>query len=83
MAVRFGCPIYTYDSILDQAGVLMEDDNKKSASTAVTSETGGKDDLKSMSLEDLNNLLTEVLEHEDYIKAIAIRDEIKSRGGKS
>ena len=81
LAVRFGCPIYTYDSILDQAGVLMEDDNKKtSSSSAVTSETGGKDDLKSMSLEDLNNLLTEVLEQEDYIKAIAIRDEIKSRG---
>ncbi len=79
LAVRFGCPIYTYDSILDQAGVLMEDDNKKSTSTALTSETGGKDDLKSMSLEDLNSLLTDVLEHEDYIKAIAIRDEIKSR----
>ena len=83
LAVRFGCPIYTYDNILEQAGVLMEDDNKKSTSTAVTSETGGKDDLHSMSLEDLNTLLNEVLEHEDYIKAIAIRDEIKSRGGKS
>ncbi len=82
LAVRFGCPIYTYDNILEQAGVLMEDDNKKSTSTAVTSETGGKDDLHSMSLEDLNTLLNEVLEHEDYIKAIAIRDEIKSRGGK-
>ena len=80
LAVRFGCPIYTYDSNLDQAGVLMEDDNKKTSSSAVTSETGGKDDLKSMSLEDLNSLLTEVLEQEDYIKAIAIRDEIKSRG---
>ena len=81
LAVRFGCPIYTYDSILDQAGVLMEDDNKKPAAT-VTSETGGKDDLHSMSLEELNTLLTDVLEHEDYIKAIAIRDEIKSRKGK-
>ena len=81
LAVRFGCPIYTYDTILDQAGVLMEDDNKKTTTT-VTSETGGKDDLHSMSLEELNNLLTDVLEHEDYIKAIAIRDEIKSRKGK-
>ncbi|HAN65816.1 MAG TPA: hypothetical protein DCQ34_05900 [Chitinophagaceae bacterium] len=79
LAVRFGCPIYTYDTILDQAGVLMEDDNKKTAQTGVTSESGPKEDLKSMSLEDLNNLLNEVLEHEDYIKAIAIRDEIKSR----
>lgn len=81
LAVRFGCPIYTYDTILDQAGVLMEDDNKKVSAT-VTTETGGKDDLRSMSLEELNSLLTDVLEHEDYIKAIAIRDEIKSRKGK-
>ena len=83
LAVRFGCPIYTYDTILDQAGVLMEDDQKKTTpGAAVTSETGGKDNLQSMSMEELNTLLTEVLEHEDYIKAIAIRDEIKSRGKK-
>ena len=81
LAVRFGCPIYTYDTILDQAGILMEDDGKtKSSSTAVTSETGGSDDLKSLSLDDLEGLLAEVLDHEDYIRAIAIRDEIKSRG---
>lgn len=81
LAVRFGCPIYTYDNILEQAGVLMEDDGKKTKSTSpVTTETGGSDDLKSLSVEELNNLLTEVLEQEDYIKAIAIRDEIKARG---
>jgi bifunctional DNase/RNase len=80
LAVRFGCPIYTYDTILDQAGVLMEDDSKKSSTASVASDSGVKDDLKSMSLEELHTLLTEVLEHEDYIKAIAIRDEIKSRG---
>ena len=83
LAVRFGCPIYTYDTILDQAGVLMEDDGKKkkeSNVTSITTEQGGSDDLKAMSLEELNTLLNNVLEQEDYIKAIAIRDEIKSRG---
>ncbi len=92
LAVRFGCPIFTYDTILEQAGVLMEDDtsqniqNTAGSSTsghtkteAVTTETGSQDDLKTMSLDDLNNLLTDVLDHEDYIKAIAIRDEIKRR----
>lgn len=79
LAVRFGCPIYTYDTILDQAGILMEDDGKTKSATPVTSETGGSDDLKSLSLEELEGLLTEVLDHEDYIRAIAIRDEIKSR----
>ncbi len=82
LAVRFGCPVYTYDSILDQAGILMEDDGKKKKAVPVTSETGGSDDLKTMSLEELNALLTEVLDHEDYIRAIAIRDEIKVRKGK-
>lgn len=79
LAVRFGCPIYTYDNILDQAGILMEDDGKAKSSAPVTSETGGGDDLKSLSLEELEGLLAEVLDHEDYIRAIAIRDEIKSR----
>src|SRR3954466_1981221 len=73
LAVRFGCPIFTYDNILDSAGILMEGDAKKKKSTErVTTETGGRDDLKAMSLEELNNLLNEVLEHEDYIRAIAI-----------
>jgi bifunctional DNase/RNase len=79
LAVRFGCPVYTYDSILDQAGILMEDDGKKKKIQPVTTETGGNDDLKTMSLEELNALLTEVLDSEDYIRAIAIRDEIKAR----
>jgi len=81
LAVRFGCPIFTYDNILDSAGMLMEgDDKKKKLTDTVTTESGGKDDLNALSLEELNNLLNEVLEQEDYIRAIAIRDEIKSRG---
>jgi len=80
LAVRFGCPIFTYDTILDQAGILMEDDGKAKTTNPVTTETGGSDDLKALSLEELEGLLAEVLDHEDYIRAIAIRDEIKSRG---
>lgn len=86
LAVRFGCPVYTYEHILESAGIMMEDTGgtKKRRSgaeeeTSTVSSTGGKDDLKSMSLEDLNTLLNEVLEQEDYIRAIAIRDEINSR----
>jgi len=82
LAVRFGCPVYTYDTILDQAGILMEDDDKKKKVQALSPEPAGGDDLKNMSLEELEALLTEVLDHEDYIRAIAIRDEIKERKGK-
>ena len=43
LAVRFGCPIYTYENILDSAGILMEDTGvkkKKSITTTTTDETG-------------------------------------------
>jgi len=83
LAVRFGCPVYTYEHILESAGILMEDTGSKKKRTSTITQheetRGGKDDLKSMSLEDLNTLLNEVLEQEDYIRAIAIRDEINSR----
>lgn len=86
LAVRFGCPIYTYENILDSAGILMEDSGtggkKKKARQEVMVEendAAGKEDLKTMTLEELNTLLNDVLESEDYIRAIAIRDEINSR----
>lgn len=83
LAVRFGCPVYTYEHILDSAGILMEDTasaRKRREGSPVEQSRADKDDLKSMTLDDLNKLLNDVLEQEDYIKAIAIRDEINSRG---
>jgi len=82
LAVRFGCPIYTYEHILENAGILMEDGaGKKNKGEAVgIEETGsGRDDLSILNLEELETLLTEVLEQEDYIRAISIRDEINKR----
>ncbi len=85
LAVRFGCPIYTYENILDSAGILMEETTGKKKKTKELAEvetedvSTGKEDLKSMSLEELNTLLNDVLESEDYIRAIAIRDEINTR----
>lgn len=85
LAVRFGCPIYTYENILESAGILMEDTGggkkKKSKQEVVVEDQGttGHEDLKTMTLEELDVLLNEVLESEDYIRAIAIRDEINSR----
>ncbi|MDB5253707.1 MAG: hypothetical protein JWP27_2876 [Flaviaesturariibacter sp.] len=92
LAVRFGCPVYTYEHILESAGIMMEDTGttKKKKGAAGSSEeeeeddeptitSGGKENLKSMTLEDLETLLNEVLEQEDYIRAIAIRDEINNR----
>ena len=85
MAVRFGCPIYTFENILQNAGILLEetDETKKKREGEESLEEEikktGNEDLKQMTLAELNNLLNEVLENEDYIRAIAIRDEINNR----
>ena len=80
LAVRFGCPIYTYENILENAGILMEDESKQKKSEIPVQESSaaGKD-LHKMTMEELQKLLTEVLEQEDYIRAIEIRDEINKR----
>ncbi len=88
LAVRFGCPIYTYENILNSAGILLDDPaGKKTTKAAGTPsisehEKGTEDDLKALNVDELNTLLQEVLEQEDYIRAIAIRDEINSRKSK-
>src|SRR5690242_8342752 len=84
LAVRFGCPIYTYESILSEAGLSLEETSGKKEKKATVPERapGTEEDLKSMTLEELNQLLKGVLEQEDYIRAISIRDEINSRRGK-
>ena len=80
LAVRFGCPIYTYDNILDSAGILMDEDEKKKK-VVVTHNDDKSDDLKKMTVPELESMLNEVLEHVDYIKAASIRDEINRRKG--
>lgn len=83
LAVRFDAPIFTYESILDSAGLQMDEttarnpepEGDKKSKTKVS----GKDDLSSMSVTELQQMLEEVLDKEDYIKAAQIRDEINSR----
>lgn len=84
LAVRFGCPIFTYDTILESAGIALEEGGTpkpKMEAVGVEEPASSSDrsDLSSLNIEELNHLLNEVLEQEDYIRAIAIRDELKKR----
>lgn len=87
LAVRFDTPIFTFESILDSAGLQMDEtsvketgkeDEKKSKTKVETP----KNDLANLSTSELQLMLEEVLEAEDYIRAAQIRDEIKSRQNK-
>lgn len=90
LAVRFGCPIYIYEPVLEaadkQAAIGEAETEKETESIPVEASVGSKEsedldesDLKKYSTEELQKRLNEVLENEDYIRAIAIRDELDSR----
>lgn len=86
LAVRAGCRIFTFENILEAAGLYLDPSESnpdiaaenKPAEAAGTSATGEKD-LESMTEEELKGLLQQILEQEDYVRAIAVRDEINKR----
>lgn len=87
LAVRIGCPIFTYENILEAAGLFMDQPAASATPTPSAEEEQPEpvsgSDLKGKTLEELNDLLQQVLDNEDYMQAVAIRDEIKKREGKA
>ncbi|MCB0522659.1 MAG: bifunctional nuclease family protein [Lewinellaceae bacterium] len=88
MAVRFNCPIFTYEFILDAAGVVLEEPEAKASTRGSAGTTSSRRKrqspakgatLSSYSVEELNRLLDDVLGKEDYEQAAKIRDEINRR----
>lgn len=83
IAVRFNCPIYTYEFILSTAGIILEDklplehetESKAEQKSSSSSDTG----LTKLSMEELKTLLKKNIEEEHYEQASKIRDEINRR----
>lgn len=79
MAVRFKSPIYTFDFIMEQAGVVLDETEDEGATSIIPEESAKADSIENLSNTALNKLLNDVLEREDYEQAAKIRDEIKKR----
>lgn len=83
LAVRYNCPIYTYEFILDAAGVVLEEAEEQSQPVreqrSSSSASGRGSSLSSYSIEALTQMLEEVLGEENYERAAEIRDEINRR----
>jgi bifunctional DNase/RNase len=87
IALRFKCPIYTYEAIMQEAGIILNDlegePTPVSESETVTEpKTRSKEDLTIYTPDELEKMLEEALEYENYIFAAKIRDEIKKKTGK-
>ena len=81
IAVRVGCEIYAYETVMDEAGIIMDDmdkpmdDDKEEHINKVAAITS----LDRLDLDALEDLLQEAIDNEDYMKAAEIRDEINRR----
>ncbi|MFV8280158.1 bifunctional nuclease domain-containing protein [Christiangramia marina] len=94
LALRFNAPIFTYKNILDKAGIFLKADESQRAKEMKDEEEIIEEELlredievkmdsdsgfSKMSLEELNELLAQAVNQEDYEKAARLRDEISKR----
>ncbi|MBK7245971.1 MAG: bifunctional nuclease family protein [Saprospiraceae bacterium] len=78
MAVRFNCTVSTFEFVMEQAGVIIEE-SAESLTKSTTKKIKSSQSYDRLSSEELQTMLTQVLTDEDYEKAAKIRDELNRR----
>lgn len=85
IGIRFNVPIYTYESILSEAGITASssDEEEEEAEELVRSSSRSPrafgEQLKDMTVDELQRMLDDALANEEYERAAKIRDEISKR----
>ncbi|MFC6999424.1 bifunctional nuclease family protein [Rufibacter roseus] len=93
IGLRFGVPIFTVESVLSEAGIILSDMDEEeedeetdeiptssSSSSSASSSSASSGKISEVSVDELNTMLNEALEKEDYERAAKIRDELNKRG---
>jgi len=89
IGLRFNAPIYTYETIMSEAGIVLSEEEGEGESEEFSGDFGKKEKstkegkpterLKDFSTEKLKKLLDDALAKEDYEQAAKIRDEMNRR----
>ncbi len=85
LALRFACPIYITEEIIEKAGITItptEPDSSTEADSDNLFETGNSR-FENYSDEELYKMIDEAVKTEDYERAASIRDELDKRKKKS
>ncbi len=79
LALRFGCPIFITEDILEKAGITISqaDSDIQSADDDIPGQTGNRFDTYSD--DELFKIIDESVKSEDYERAAAVRDELDKR----
>lgn len=81
LAIRFGCPLYTYENIIEETGVTMDKDEETSASGDFKKEAKDEQEesLADNTLSELEAMIKDAITKEDYERASVIQKEINKR----
>ena len=85
LATRFNAPIFTYENILDKAGIFLKAKEEAFTDEAnveveeILPEPKQDKSFKDVSLDELHKKLDEAVVNEDYELAAKLRDEISKR----
>ncbi|MCX6286466.1 MAG: DUF151 domain-containing protein [Bacteroidetes bacterium] len=81
LALRFSCPIYTYEDIMKAASIMVEEDTDTPAALNPESlpKVSSKQEFSGQSVAELKEILQAAIENEEYEKASRIRDELNRR----
>jgi uncharacterized protein len=79
IALRVGCPIFTTEEILQEAGVVIEGKDEHNEPVEEEDDASAVEQFESLSSEELHKRLDEAVEQEDYEYASKVRDELKKR----
>jgi len=78
LAVRYGAPIFVGEEVLNEAGIISEDEDETEES--LTKEESSPVKKPVTKIEQLQTSLKEAIEKEDYEKAAKLRDDIRKMG---
>lgn len=83
IAVRFKCPIYTTSQVMEEAGLIMDEyENEDSEEHEENMlDDFGYERMDRYDMQDLQQLLQDAIDNEDYMAASVLRDEINKRKG--
>lgn len=80
LALRFDAPIYANNQVVEEAGIVMDDlDEDFNDEDDFDSELNSDTDFERYDIKELEHLLREAIEVEDYAKASVLRDIINDK----
>ncbi|WP_263786105.1 bifunctional nuclease family protein [Salinibacter grassmerensis] len=77
LAVRVDAPIFVAPAVLDEAGIVAEDESDISSLAEQAEETSASEEEEGTELEQMQKQLEEAVKEEDYERAAELRDEIQ------